>query len=102
MPPAWPRARSRTSCGSAFQQAGTLYFAPPGYHLLLEADRSLRLGMGWTIVDFLSAANLDPNAMAAVELPDLPAMSLYAYYASAWPPGQVASRMMEMLPPLLD
>ena len=50
----------------------------------------VRLGMGWTVVDFLTASNLAAQDMVAVELPELPAMPLCTYHASAWPPGQHA------------
>lgn len=62
----------------------------------------VRLGMGWTVVDFLTASNLDPATLAAVELHDLPAMALHLYHASAFPPGQQASRMLDLLPALLS
>jgi len=61
----------------------------------------VRLGMGWTVVDFLTASNLDPNTMVAVELHDLPVLPLYTYHASATPPGRHAERMLAMLPALL-
>jgi DNA-binding transcriptional LysR family regulator len=61
----------------------------------------VRLGMGWTVVDFLTATRLDPAQMVAMELPDLPPMSLYSYHASAHPPGLHATRMLTMLPGLL-
>jgi DNA-binding transcriptional LysR family regulator len=62
----------------------------------------VRLGMGWTVIDFLSASNLDAAAMVAVELQDLPPVSLYAYHASASPPGRHALGMLDMLPALLN
>lgn len=62
----------------------------------------VRLGMGWTVIDFLTASNLDASSMVAVELQDLPAIALHAYHAIASPPGQHAMRMLEMLPPLLS
>jgi DNA-binding transcriptional LysR family regulator len=61
----------------------------------------VRLGMGWTVVDFLTAIRLDPAHMVAVELPDLPPMSLYSYHAGHHPPGLQATRMLAMLPGLL-
>ncbi|MBA2673164.1 LysR family transcriptional regulator [Ramlibacter sp.] len=57
----------------------------------------VRRGMGWTVVDFLTAANLDPQYMVALELRDLPPIPLYAYHATASPPGQHALRMLELL-----
>jgi DNA-binding transcriptional LysR family regulator len=62
----------------------------------------VRLGMGWTVIDFLSASNLDAATMVAVELQDLPPVSLYAYHASATPPGRHALAMLDMLPALLN
>jgi len=62
----------------------------------------VRLGMGWTVVDFLTASNMDTTLMVAVELQDLPPISLYTYHASATPPGRHALRMLEMLPALLN
>lgn len=61
----------------------------------------VRLGMGWTVIDFLSASNLDPHTMVAVELHDLPVLPLYAYHAANAPPGRQAERMLAMLPGLL-
>jgi len=62
----------------------------------------VRRGMGWTVVDFLTASNLDPATTAAVELQELPPVPLYAYHAAALPPGQHAVTMLDMLPALLD
>ena len=62
----------------------------------------VRLGMGWTVIDFLTASNIDPRTMAAVELQDLPPVPLHAYHAAATPPGRHAVRMLEMLPELLN
>ncbi len=39
--------------------------------------------------------------MVAVELHDLPMLPLYAYHASATPPGRQAQRMLGMFPALL-
>jgi DNA-binding transcriptional LysR family regulator len=61
----------------------------------------VRRGMGWTVVDFLTASNLDPKTMTAVELREMPLVPLYVYHALALPPGQHATRMLEMLPGLL-
>jgi DNA-binding transcriptional LysR family regulator len=57
----------------------------------------VRRGMGWTVVDFLTAGNLDASAMTAVELQQLPAIPLYLYHASTSPPGQHAARMLQQL-----
>jgi DNA-binding transcriptional LysR family regulator len=62
----------------------------------------VRLGMGWTVIDFLTASNIDPRSMAAVELQDLPPVALHAYHAAATPPGRHAVRMLDMLPELLN
>jgi DNA-binding transcriptional LysR family regulator len=61
----------------------------------------VRRGMGWTVVDFLTASNLDPQLMTAVELPQLPPVPLFAYQAAALPPGQHAVRMLDLVPTLL-
>lgn len=57
----------------------------------------VRRGMGWTVVDFLTASNLDPATMTAVELHELPLVPLYVYHASAMPPGQHAVKMLELV-----
>lgn len=61
----------------------------------------VRRGMGWTLVDFLTATQLDPATVVALELHDLPPMSLYAYHARQSPPGQQARHMLDLLPALL-
>ena len=61
----------------------------------------VRRGMGWTVVDFLTAKGLDPAQMVAQELHELAPMSLYSYHARAFPPGLQATRMLGMLPALL-
>lgn len=61
----------------------------------------VRRGMGWTVVDFLTARNLDAALLAAVELQELTPVPLYVYHAAALPPGQHAAKMLELLPPLL-
>jgi DNA-binding transcriptional LysR family regulator len=62
----------------------------------------VRLGMGWTVIDFLTASNVDPRTMVAVELQDLPPVPLHAYHAAATPPGRHALGMLDMLPELLN
>lgn len=62
----------------------------------------VRLGLGWTVIDFLSAGNLDPATMVAVELHELPVLPLYAYHAANSPPGRQALRMLEVLTGLLN
>ena len=61
----------------------------------------VRLGMGWTVIDFLTASNLNPDTMVSVELHDLPVLPLYAYHALNAPPGRQAERMLATLPGLL-
>lgn len=58
----------------------------------------VRLGLGWTVIDFLTASNLDPATMVAVELDDLPLLPLYAHHAVASPPGRQAERLLAHLP----
>mgnify|MGYP003340094662 CR=1 FL=1 len=41
----------------------------------------VRRGMGWTVVDFLTAQHLDPRTMVALELHELSPMSLYSYHS---------------------
>lgn len=62
----------------------------------------VRRGMGWTVVDFLTAQHLDPRTMVALELHELPPMSLYSYHSPNHPPGQAVQRMLAMLPALLQ
>jgi DNA-binding transcriptional LysR family regulator len=62
----------------------------------------VRLGMGWTVIDVLTASNVDPRTMVAVELQDLPPVPLHAYHAAATPPGRHALGMLDMLPELLN
>ena len=57
----------------------------------------VRRGLGWTVVDFLTARNLEAQAMSAIALAELPPIPLYAYQASEWPPGRHAARMLEMV-----
>lgn len=61
----------------------------------------VKLGMGWTVVDFITATRLDPAQLMTLELHELPPMSLYSYHARAHPPGLQATRMLAMLPALL-
>jgi DNA-binding transcriptional LysR family regulator len=61
----------------------------------------VRRGMGWTLVDFLTAHQLDPASVVAMELHDVPPISLYAYHAHTSPPGQQARHMLDMLPAML-
>ncbi|WCM89140.1 LysR family transcriptional regulator [Acidovorax sp. NCPPB 3576] len=57
----------------------------------------VKRGMGWTVIDFLTARNLDPTAITAVPLRDLPPMALHAYHAANRPPDRHAARMLALL-----
>ena len=61
----------------------------------------VKLGMGWTVVDFITATRQDPAQIMTLELHELPPMSLYSYHARAQSPGLQATRMLAMLPGLL-
>ena len=61
----------------------------------------VKRGMGWTVVDFLTASNLDSSAITAVPLHDFAQVPLQMYFATSTPPGQAAKRMLDMLPDLL-
>ncbi len=61
----------------------------------------VKRGMGWTVVDFLTASNLDATSITAVPLHDFAPIALHLYFASSTPPGQDALRMLGMLPDLL-
>ena len=79
--------------------------SPAGPGIQVQTSRLalelVRRGMGWTVVDFLTAKGLDPAQIVAQELHELPPMSLYSYHARALPPGLQATRMLAMLPTLL-
>lgn len=79
--------------------------SPAGPGILVQTSRLalklVRRGMGWTVVDFLTAKGLDPEQMVAQELHELAPMSRYSYHARAFPPGLQATRMLGMLPALL-
>lgn len=79
--------------------------APDGPGLQVQTSRLalelVKLGMGWTVVDFITATQLDPTQFHTQELHELPPMSLYSYHARAHPPGLQATRMLGMLPGLL-
>jgi DNA-binding transcriptional LysR family regulator len=77
--------------------------SPTGIHVQTSrlALELVRLEMGWTVIDFLSAANVDARNVVMLELPALPATPLYAYHASAAPPGRHVLRMLDLLAPLL-
>jgi DNA-binding transcriptional LysR family regulator len=61
----------------------------------------VKRGMGWTVVDFLTASNLDSSSITAVPLHDFGQVPLQMYFATSTPPGQAAKRMLDMLPDLL-
>lgn len=57
----------------------------------------VKRGMGWTVVDFLTASNLASSVMTAVPLHDFAPIPLCVYYAKSAPPGQAAKRMLNVL-----
>lgn len=79
--------------------------SPQGPGIQVQTSRLaldlVRLGMGWTVVDFLTAQRLGANQIMIVELHELPPMSLYSYHAPSLPPGLQATRMLAMVPGLL-
>lgn len=79
--------------------------SPTGPGIQVQTSRLaldlVRLGMGWTVVDFLTARGLDPVQMVTLELHELAPMSLYSYQARAFAPSLQATRMLAMLPRLL-
>lgn len=79
--------------------------SPAGPGIQVQTSRLaldlVRLGMGWTVVDFLTARGLDPAQMVTLELHELAPMSLYSYQARAFAPSLQATRMLAMLPRLL-
>jgi DNA-binding transcriptional LysR family regulator len=62
----------------------------------------VKRGMGWTVVDFLTACNLDASFITAVPLHDFAPVPLHMYFASSTPLSQAAKRMLDMLPDLLN
>ena len=61
----------------------------------------VKRGLGWTVVDFLTASNLDPAHLTAVPLHGFAPIALHQYCATSMPPGQDATRLLGMLPDLL-
>jgi DNA-binding transcriptional LysR family regulator len=61
----------------------------------------VKLGMGWTVVDYITASRLDPAVLVTQELRELPPMSLYVYHLPSAPPNIQATRMLGMLPEVL-
>ncbi|MDB5930051.1 MAG: LysR family transcriptional regulator [Polaromonas sp.] len=70
-------------------------------HTSRLALEMVKRGMGWTVVDFLTASNLDAATLTAVPLHDFAPISMQMHFASSMPPGQEALRMLDMLPGLL-
>lgn len=58
-------------------------------------------GMGWTVVDFLTASNLAATVVTAVPLHDFAPIPLSVYCAKSAPAGHAAKRTLDMLPDLL-
>eukprot|EP01030_Chromulinospumella_sphaerica_P018793 gene18793-18665_t len=79
--------------------------SPAGPGIQVQTSRLaldlVRLGMGWTVVDFLTARGLDPAQMVTLELHELAPISLSSYQARAFAPSLQATRMLAMLPRLL-
>lgn len=69
-------------------------------HTSRLALEMVRRGLGWTVVDFLTACNLD-SSITAMPLHDFAPVPLHMYFATSFPPGQAARRMLDMLPDLL-
>ncbi|MFN3377644.1 MAG: LysR family transcriptional regulator, partial [Burkholderiaceae bacterium] len=61
----------------------------------------VRLGMGWTVIDFLTAQRQDPASVVTQELHELAPISLFAYQARNVPEGLAATRMRALLGPAL-
>jgi DNA-binding transcriptional LysR family regulator len=76
---------------------------PPGLRVQTSrlALELVKRGLGWTVVDYLSASNLDPASIAALPLHDFSQMPLQMYCAAGVPLGQGAKRLQALLPDLL-
>lgn len=70
-------------------------------HTSRLALEMVKRGMGWTVVDFLTASNLAASAITAVPLHDFASVPLSVYCAKSSPMNQAAKRMLDMLPDLL-
>jgi DNA-binding transcriptional LysR family regulator len=57
----------------------------------------VKLGMGWTVVDFLTARNLNRDTIVTMELQGQDFIPICAYSASDAPASQHALNMLEML-----
>jgi DNA-binding transcriptional LysR family regulator len=91
-------------CQSIDELARHLGLSAPAVLQVQTSRLALELvkrGMGWTVVDFLTASNLDPATLTAVPLHEFAHAPLQMYFATSTPPGQDALRMIEMLPELL-
>lgn len=58
----------------------------------------VRRGLGWAVVDFVTAENPAGQGAGALELQplhELPETAVYAYHAHAAPPGRAVLRMLE-------
>lgn len=84
------------------RELGANHISPLQVQTSRLALELVRLGLGWTVVDFLTASNLDAGSMTAVELPDMPPISLQVYHARSAPPGRHAHHMLNLMPGLLN
>lgn len=83
------------------RQLGYTAAASLQVHTSRLALEMVKRGMGWTVVDFLTASNLAGSGITAVPLHDFATMPLSVYCAKSAPLGQAAKRMLEMLTDLL-
>jgi DNA-binding transcriptional LysR family regulator len=91
-------------CQSIDELARHLGLSAPAVLQVQTSRLALELvkrGMGWTVVDFLTASNLDTATLTAVPLHEFAQAPLQMYFATSTPPGQDALRMIDMLPELL-
>lgn len=93
-----PMCQSINALASQLEHTSTASLQVHTSRLALEL---VKRGMGWTVVDFLTARNLDKSCITAVPLPDAAPISLQMYVAASTPPSQDALRMVGMLPDLL-
>lgn len=83
------------------QQLGYTGAASLQVHTTRLALEMVKRGMGWTVVDFLTASNLAASGITAVPLQDFSPVPLTVYCAKSSPMGRAAKRMLDMLPDLL-
>jgi DNA-binding transcriptional LysR family regulator len=83
------------------QQLGHTAASGLQVHTSELALEMVKRGMGWTVVDFITASNLAASAITAVPLHDFAPIPLCVYCAKSSPPGQATKRMLDMLPDLL-